>query len=76
MAEKLKLAFHSTKVDVKAVQQKERKTLEEAGREVRFGYLEKVALEISAQKIAVAHNLDDQARRSCTASCAARACAA
>ena len=61
LAEKLKLPYHSTKVDVKAVQQKEKKTMEEAGREVRFGYLEKVALEIGAQKIALAHNLDDQA---------------
>jgi tRNA(Ile)-lysidine synthase len=48
-------------VDVKAVQQKEKKTLEEAGGEVRHGYLEKVSLEITAQKIALAHNLDDQA---------------
>lgn len=61
LAEKFKLPFHSTKVDVKALQQKERKTLEETGREVRHGYLEKVSLEIGAQKIALAHNLDDQA---------------
>ena len=61
LAEKFKLPFHSTKVDVKAVQQREKKTLEEAGREVRHGYLEKVSLEVSAQKIALAHNLDDQA---------------
>jgi tRNA(Ile)-lysidine synthase len=61
LAEKLSLPYHSTTVDVKALHEKEKKTLEEAGRELRHDYLAKVALEINAQKIALAHNLDDQA---------------
>jgi tRNA(Ile)-lysidine synthase len=61
LAEKAKLPFHSTQVDVRALQKKERLTLEEAARKLRYDYLEKVALEVGAQKIALAHNLDDQA---------------
>jgi tRNA(Ile)-lysidine synthase len=61
LAGKLKLPYHATKVDVKAHQKAEKMTLEEAGRELRHDFLERQALEIGAQKIAIAHNLDDQA---------------
>jgi tRNA(Ile)-lysidine synthase len=61
LAEKLKIPFHVTKVDVQAAHEKERVSLEEAGRTLRHAYLEKAALQIGAQKIALAHNLDDQA---------------
>lgn len=61
LAGRLKLPFHAAKVDVKGLHEKEKKTIEEAGRELRYQYLEKVSVEIGAQKIALAHNLDDQA---------------
>lgn len=61
LAEKLQLPFHTAKVDVKSHQAKERKTEEEAGRELRHDWLEKQALELQAQKVAIAHTLDDQA---------------
>lgn len=61
LAERLQLPFHSTKVDVKSHQAKARKTEEEAGRELRHDWLEKKALELQAQKVAIAHTLDDQA---------------
>ena len=61
LAEKLKIPFHSSTVDVQGVQKRERLTQEEAGRKLRYAYLEKKAAEIGAKKIALAHNLDDQA---------------
>jgi tRNA(Ile)-lysidine synthase len=61
LAEKLKIPFHSSTVDVKGVQKKERLTQEEAGRKLRHAYLEEKAAELGAKKIALAHNLDDQA---------------
>jgi tRNA(Ile)-lysidine synthase len=61
LADKLKLPFHSTRVDVQGHHQRERVTVEEAGRELRHGFLQQKALELGAQKIALAHNLDDQA---------------
>ncbi len=60
LAGKLKLPFHATKVDVKAHQKSEKMTMEEAGRELRHDFLELKAIEIGAQKIAMAHSLDDQ----------------
>jgi tRNA(Ile)-lysidine synthase len=61
LAGKLHLPFHSTRVDVKAAQKKNRMTMEEAGRELRHDYLKNLAIEVGAQKISLAHNLDDQA---------------
>ena len=60
-SEKLKLPFHAAKVDVKAEQEKGGLSLEEAGRNLRHAALERTALQIGAQKIVLAHNLDDQA---------------
>jgi tRNA(Ile)-lysidine synthase len=61
LAEKFKLPFHAKTVDVKGARDKERMSLEEAARKLRHEYLQGLALEIGAQKIALAHNLDDQA---------------
>ena len=55
------IPFHSERVDVKALQEAERRTAEEAGRVLRYQYLERKSVELGAQKIALAHNLDDQA---------------
>lgn len=61
LSDRLKLPFHGTRVDVRAAQKKERMSLEEAARKLRHEFLQKLALEVGAQKIALAHNLDDQA---------------
>jgi len=58
---KLSVPFHSERVDVKALQKVERRTAEEAGRVLRYEYLERKSVELGAQKIALAHSLDDQA---------------
>lgn len=61
LSEKVQLPFHSARVDVRGLQKKERMSTEEAARKLRHEYLEKVALEVGGLKIALAHNLDDQA---------------
>ncbi|HYF00362.1 MAG TPA: tRNA lysidine(34) synthetase TilS, partial [Planctomycetota bacterium] len=58
---KLGVPFHSTTVDVKGYQKRERKSLEESGRVLRHEYLQNLATQLGAQKISMAHNLDDQA---------------
>ncbi|MCX5707215.1 MAG: tRNA lysidine(34) synthetase TilS [Candidatus Omnitrophica bacterium] len=59
LAQKLKLAFTITRINVK--KQGSRGSLEELARNVRLNFLIKLAKDIKAQKIALAHNLDDQA---------------
>jgi tRNA(Ile)-lysidine synthase len=61
LCEKLKVPFHSARADVKGEQERRKLTMEEAGREMRHAFLQKTAAEVGAQKIALAHNLDDQA---------------
>jgi tRNA(Ile)-lysidine synthase len=61
MAEKLKVPCHSGRVDVEGFREKEGKSVEESARELRHGFLQELALKLGAQKIALAHNLDDQA---------------
>jgi tRNA(Ile)-lysidine synthase len=47
-------------VDVRAVAQKRRLSLEEAARQVRYGFLARLAIQIGATAVAVGHNADDQ----------------
>ncbi len=61
LSENLKLPFHSVKVDVEETRRQRHMSMEEAGRKLRNDYIEKVALEIHAQKIVLGHTLDDQA---------------
>ena len=61
LSEKLKLPFHAGRGDVKKEKEEGRLSMEEAARKARYRYLTGLGLEIKAQKIAVAHNLDDQA---------------
>lgn len=61
LAEKHQLPFHTTRVDVAAARKERRMSVEEAARKLRYEYLQQVGLEIGAQKIAIAHNMDDQA---------------
>lgn len=59
LAKKLKLPVTSTDINVKAIAK--RGSIEEICRNVRLGFLFKVAKDINADKIALGHNLDDQA---------------
>ena len=60
LAEKLGMPFHTTTVNVKKIREKKKQSTEEAGRNVRHQWLHETAMKIKAQKIALAHNLDDQ----------------
>lgn len=59
LAERLKLPFTATQVNVKLLAKKG--SVEEIARNARLGFLFRVAREIKADKIALGHNLDDQA---------------
>jgi tRNA(Ile)-lysidine synthase len=61
LASRLKLRFFSKRVDVKREAKKRKASIEEAARDVRYRYLQKLALQIRADKIAVGHHADDQA---------------
>jgi len=61
LAEKLKLPFVTAKVDVEALRKEKKLSPEEAARDARHQWLHDMAVELKAQKIALAHNLDDQA---------------
>ncbi len=55
------ILLHTLRKDVSAVARAEKLSLEEAGRCVRYDYFEKILRESGAQKIAVAHHMDDLA---------------
>jgi len=61
LAQKLKLNFHTKSFDVTRIAKKKKLSIEEAAREVRYQYLNKLALRLKATKIALGHNADDQA---------------
>ncbi|MDP3025698.1 MAG: tRNA lysidine(34) synthetase TilS [candidate division Zixibacteria bacterium] len=61
LAKDLGLDFYSKSFDVKKIAKKEKLSIEEAAREVRYDYLNKLANRIKATKIALGHNADDQA---------------
>lgn len=60
LAKKFKLPFTVKVVDVAGFSKKKKLTLEEAARQKRYDFLESVAKETGATKIAVGHNADDQ----------------
>jgi len=59
LAEKLKIPVTTAQIKVRALAKKG--SLEEIARNARLGFLFKVAKDIKARKIALGHNLDDQA---------------
>jgi tRNA(Ile)-lysidine synthase len=61
LAARLDLPFDADRVNVRAVAARERTSLEDAGRTVRYGFLGQVADLRQATRIAVAHTLNDQA---------------
>ncbi|MCX8129888.1 MAG: tRNA lysidine(34) synthetase TilS [Clostridia bacterium] len=61
LCEKLGIRLFSKSFDIKAISRGKSISIEEAGREVRYGQFEAVSAEVGAEKIAVAHNRNDQA---------------
>lgn len=61
LCDELGIQFFVKAVDVPAFAKEMKMTLEEAARQIRYNMLFEVKSKISADKIAVAHNLDDQA---------------
>ncbi len=60
-ANKLKLPFFTTTVDMNAYAKEHKITSEEAGRILRYGFFNEILSSYENGKIAVAHNLNDQA---------------
>lgn len=61
LCDKLEIPFFVKAIDVPEFAKIHKLTLEEAARKVRYNMLFEVKSKINADKIAVAHNLDDQA---------------
>lgn len=61
LCEKLEVPFYMKTYDVEAYAKEHRMTVEEAGRSVRYACFEELRTELGAEKIAVAHNQNDQA---------------
>ena len=57
--QKLEVEFHVLHVNVKEISKLQKIGLEEAGRKVRYDYFDQVAKETNANKIAIAHNKND-----------------
>jgi tRNA(Ile)-lysidine synthase len=61
LAKQFKIKFFSKKVDVRREAKRQKLGIEECAREVRYRYLEKIAGQVKADRIATGHQADDQA---------------
>jgi len=61
LAARLNVPFSVTKVDVKDLAARERLSIQEAARELRYLAFEERALQVEADRVATGHNADDQA---------------
>lgn len=61
LAAQLGCAYHETTVDVGASAARERRSIEDAGREARYRFFAEVAAGIEGTAVATGHTLDDQA---------------
>jgi len=61
LASRCKLKFFSKRIDVKREAKRKKVSIEEGAREIRYRYLEKLADQIKADRIALGHQADDQA---------------
>ena len=61
LAGRLALPFRSERIDVAALARLRRRSLEDAARTARYGFLSGAAVALAADVIAVAHTRDDQA---------------
>ncbi len=60
LASQLNLEFISKKVDVKKIAKQQKKTIEEAGRDARYDFFNKLSDKYKKSIIVIAHNADDQ----------------
>lgn len=60
-SKKLNLEFYSKKVDVGLISKNEKRSTEEVAREIRYSFFEEVLNKVDGNKIAVAHNKNDNA---------------
>lgn len=58
-SEKISVEFYSEKFDISQIAKERKLSTEEAARNVRYEYFYKIADKVGANKIAVAHNLND-----------------
>lgn len=61
LCERVQVPFFLREVDVRELAAREKRSLEEAGRILRYRVFEETAREFGADRIAVAHNLNDRA---------------
>jgi tRNA(Ile)-lysidine synthase len=61
LSEQWGIPLYTEKLDVPSLAAKDKKTLEQAGREARYAFLERARNRFEADRIAVAHHMDDQA---------------
>jgi len=63
LAHGLGLLFHSVRIDVKTQAKKQKKSIEEAGRDARYAFFETTAKNHGFTKIATGHTKDDNAEQ-------------
>jgi len=61
LCKKLKVDFYSKQIDINKYAKEKKLSSESAGRNVRYEYFKKVMLELNFNRIATAHNANDQA---------------
>ena len=61
LAQKYKIPFFTTKVSIKKLAHRQKMSLEEAARAVRYEFFERILKTKHAQKLVMAHSQDDQA---------------
>ncbi|HVP37306.1 MAG TPA: tRNA lysidine(34) synthetase TilS [Terriglobales bacterium] len=61
LSQNLNLDFHTRSFNVARMAREKKLSTEEAAREIRYQYLDKLAQRLEANKIALGHNADDQA---------------
>lgn len=59
--ENLNIDFYSKKVDIHRISKEKNLSCEMAGREVRYEFFEELIIKLNANKVALAHNANDQA---------------
>lgn len=61
ICDSLNIDFYSEKVDVHRISKEKNLSCEMAGREARYGFFEELMVKLNANKVALAHNANDQA---------------
>jgi tRNA(Ile)-lysidine synthase len=61
VCESLNIGFYSNKVDIHRISKEKNISCEMAGREVRYEFFEELMVKLKANKVALAHNANDQA---------------